>query len=140
MVLFAMWIYRANYNARQLGAQGMKFSPGWSVGYYFIPLFNLWRPYQAMKEIWKASKNPQSWEREKRGAILPWWWFSWLITCMLGQASFRAALRAKETEQLLLSTSITIASDIVDIIATIIALILVKQIHEMQMFHVQHHI
>ncbi len=58
IILFAMWIYRANFNARQLGAKNMKFTPGWSVGYYFIPFLNLWRPYQAMKEIWKASKNP----------------------------------------------------------------------------------
>lgn len=58
IILFAMWIYRANFNARSLGAQKMKFTPGWSVGYYFIPFLNLWRPYQAMKEIWKASKTP----------------------------------------------------------------------------------
>jgi len=57
-ILFLMWIYRANSNARQLGAQGMKFSPGWSVGFYFIPILWFWKPYQAMKEIWQASKAP----------------------------------------------------------------------------------
>lgn len=61
IILFVKWIYRASFNARALGAQNMKFTPGWSVGYYFIPFLNLWRPYQAMKEIWKASKNPTSW-------------------------------------------------------------------------------
>jgi len=35
IILFAMWIYRANFNVRQLGAENMKFTPGWSVGYYF---------------------------------------------------------------------------------------------------------
>src|SRR5262252_6530079 len=33
-VLLCIWTYRANYNARQLGAPDMQFSPGWSVGWY----------------------------------------------------------------------------------------------------------
>jgi len=27
-IVFLCWIYRANHNARQLGAAGMRFSPG----------------------------------------------------------------------------------------------------------------
>ena len=38
VVLFCCWIYRANCNARALGAQGMSFTPGWSVGWFFIPI------------------------------------------------------------------------------------------------------
>jgi hypothetical protein len=140
IILFAMWIYRANFNARSLGAQNMKFTPGWSVGYYFIPFLNLWRPYQAMKEIWKASKNPTSWEGEERGAILPWWWFFFLIASMFGNASFRTTMSAKEIHELITSTGITIASDVVSIPATIIALVLVGKIYEMQMSHVQNRI
>jgi len=140
IILFAMWIYRANFNARSLGAQNMKFTPGWSVGYYFIPFINLWRPYQAMKEIWKASKNPTAWEGEERGAILPWWWFFFLIAGMFGNASLRTSMRAKEIHELITSTGITIASDLVSIPATIIALVLVRKIYEMQMSHVQRRI
>ena len=58
IVLFCIWIYRANYNARQLGATDMQFSPGWAVGWNFIPIANLWKPYQAMREIWQASADP----------------------------------------------------------------------------------
>lgn len=79
IILFSMWIYRSNFNARQLGARGMKFSPGWSVGYYFIPILWFWKPYQAMKEIWRASRAPASWESVTRGAVLPWWWFFFLF-------------------------------------------------------------
>lgn len=140
IILFAMWIYRANFNARALGAQNMKFTPGWSVGYYFIPILWFWKPYQAMKEIWRASKAPTSWESVARGAVLPWWWFFFLISAMVGNASFRTALRAKEIDELLTNTVITIASDVVSIPATIIALVLVRQIYEMQMSHVQYRI
>ena len=140
MILFAKWIYRANFNVRQLGAQGMKFSPGWAVGFYFIPILLLWKPYQAMKEIWQASKNPTSWATVERGSILPWWWFFFLVAGMLGQATLRTSLRAKEINGLIESTGVAMASDLVSIPATIIALVLVKQIYEMQMSHVQRRI
>ncbi len=135
IIVFAMWIHRANFNSRALGAQDMKFTPGWSVGYYFIPFLNLWRPYQAMKEIWKTSKNPIAWEGEERGAILPWWWFFYLVAGMFGNASFRTSMRAKEVHELITATGITIVSDIVSIPATIIAIALVGRIYKMQMSH-----
>jgi hypothetical protein len=82
------WIYRANSNARALGAASMRFTPGWAVGWYFIPIFNLWKPYQAMKEIWRASANPPDWQSQGRSPLLPWWWFLWIVTILLSQAFF----------------------------------------------------
>jgi hypothetical protein len=58
VVIWMVWIHRANSNCRALGAQGMRFTPGWAVGYHFIPFVNLVMPYNAMAEIWRASANP----------------------------------------------------------------------------------
>ena len=58
----------------------------------------------------------------------------------LGNAALRTTFRAKEIDDFLVSTGIAIASDAVHIPATIIALILVRQIYEMQMSHVQYRI
>ena len=69
------WIYRANYNCRQLGAKDMTHTPGSAIGYFFIPVVNLWEPYLVMKEIWKASVNPKSWKSVDVPAIFGWWWF-----------------------------------------------------------------
>jgi len=133
VVLFAIWIYRAGYNARQLGATGMQFSPGWAVGWYFIPFLNLWKPYQAMKEIWKASASPARWQDEPRGPILPLWWGFFLLSNFLNNASFRFSLLAKEVPQLTAADIVASASDAVDIVASLIALALVRQIYRMQM-------
>ena len=59
-VLMLKWIYRSNYNARQLGAQDMQFSPGWSVGWFFVPVLQLWKPFQVVKELFQASKAPHA--------------------------------------------------------------------------------
>ena len=139
-ILFVMWIHRANFNARQLGAQGMQFSPGWSIGYYFIPILWFWKPYQAMREIWQASKEPASWATVQRGSILPWWWFFFLGDCILGQVASRLSSKVKEINGLIIYTGILIASDLVSVLAAIFALVLVKQVYEMQMSHVQQRI
>jgi hypothetical protein len=135
IVVFCIWIHRANYNARQLGAADMKFTPGWAIGWYFIPIMNLWKPYQAMKEIWKASANPTHWQDTPRGSILPLWWTFFLISNFLGNASLRLSLRANTLPELITAGSISIANDVVDIIASLLALTLVRQIHRMQMSH-----
>ena len=56
VVVFCMWVYRANKNSHGFGARGMKFSPGWAVGWYFIPFLCLWKPFQSMREMWQVSQ------------------------------------------------------------------------------------
>lgn len=79
-ILVLTWIYRANHNARQLGAADMRFTPGWAVGWYFIPIAWFWKPYQAMTEIWRASVNPSDWRAVPVLPLLRWWWGLWIVT------------------------------------------------------------
>jgi hypothetical protein len=95
-IFFGMWIYRANWNARAPGAKNMEFTPGWSVGWYFIPFANLVKPFQAMREIWQASQAPQfeDWRQAPSSALLPFWWFLWIANGILGQVALRLSLQA----------------------------------------------
>jgi heme/copper-type cytochrome/quinol oxidase subunit 2 len=127
-IVFLKWIYRANSNCHGFGAQNMKFSPGWSVGYYFIPFLNLYRPYQAMKEIWKVSKNPADWENEPGSPLLGWWWALWIISGILGQLSFRMSLRADTVGSLKESTIISIVSGLFDIPLCLVGVSMVSAI------------
>jgi hypothetical protein len=134
-ILIMKWIYRANYNARQLGAKDMTFTPGWSVGWYFIPIFTLWKPYQAMKEIWKASINPDNWNEVTASPILSWWWFFWLTNKFLGQAVIRMSLRAKEIPELKAVNLAYQASDVVSIVLALVTMALVNGIYQAQVAH-----
>jgi hypothetical protein len=136
-IVFLRWIFRANANARQLGAAGMRFTPGWSIGWYFIPFANLWKPYQAMKEIWLASAAPARWQDYPRGAILPWWWFCFLMSEVTGNISFRLAREAKGIPMLMTADGMIIVADAASIALSLVALVLVGQIYRMQMSHVR---
>ena len=137
VVIFSCWIVRANKNVRALGAGGLRITPGWAVGYFFVPIVNLWRPYQAMSDLWRASRNPGSWVATAAGAILPAWWTLWLAANILGQASFRASMAAKTLEAVQVATYLQAASQVADIPLCLVAMALVAQIASAQEAHAQ---
>lgn len=132
-IFFLKWIYRANYNARQLGASGLKFSPGWSVGYYFIPIVNLWKPYQAMNEIWKASSNPNNWTIEPDSWLLGIWWILWVGSKFVGRAVSSFASKADSIKELINSSVYQIITETIDMALCVVAISLVTKIYDMQM-------
>lgn len=101
VVLFLRWIHRAHRNLPALGARNLRFSSGWAVGYWFIPIISLFRPYQVIKEISKASDpsidsaDASSWQNAAPSPVIGWWWAFWLISNFVGQASFRFSAQAK---------------------------------------------
>ncbi len=70
-----MWIYRAHDNLTQFGLTGLEFTPGWSVGWFFVPFANLVKPYEAMRELWSRSLS----NRLHAAALLPLWWGCFLV-------------------------------------------------------------
>jgi hypothetical protein len=131
-IIFLMWTYRANLNCRGFGATDMKFTPGWSIGWYFIPIFNLVRPYQAMKEIWKVSSNPRNWQTQQESAVLNWWWSLWLISGFLAWMVFRMCMNVNSLSSLRAATTASIVYSIVEIPLTIVTVTLVSRIIEKQ--------
>ncbi|TDU63088.1 uncharacterized protein DUF4339 [Prosthecobacter fusiformis] len=131
-ITFLKWIYRANVNCRGFGAQNMEFTPGWSVGWYFIPFLNLVRPFQAMKEIWKVSTDPQRWQMQQSAGILTLWWTLWILSNITGQITFRTSMAVNDLPSLEVATSASIASNLVDVPLTLVAITLVSRIYKKQ--------
>lgn len=114
VVMISMWLYRAAKNARSIRPQ-METSPGWAVGWYFIPVANLWKPYQAMAEIWRISCAPDRWRSAETPAAMKGWWAAWLASNIISNVSNRLANTAT-TDQAF------IASDVVAIIVSLISI------------------
>ena len=81
MVMFVVWFYRARVNAEGHGWPQRR-SPGWAIAAWFVPVVNLWFPFQIMADIWRAGlPGPQRANR----AILPGIWWACLLAffCLL---------------------------------------------------------
>ena len=86
IVFFLIWEYRAFSNLSALKAQNLEFSPGWAVGWWFVPFANLVKPFQAMRELWNES-DPEydadlGFLSGSVGAptIMGFWWAFWLLS------------------------------------------------------------
>lgn len=86
IVLICRFTYRAMNNLR-LSGEDTDMSPGWAVGWYFIPFAMLWMPYKGMSEIWDRSNLRAG--RDVSGKHLGWWWAFWVAGSLLSNLSIR---------------------------------------------------
>jgi hypothetical protein len=133
MIVFSQWIYRVATNARALSMHKFEVSPRMAVASNFIPVVNLWLPYRAMSEIWRASRNPSSWRGDAAGAFLGLWWALWLVSCVLGNISVRINAGPETAEDIRRSTQLALVWGALDIASVVMALFLVIRLTAYQM-------
>lgn len=89
----AVWIHRAHANLREAGLAELAYSPGWTVGSYFVPLANLVIPFRAMRELHNRSHGEDQWQAHASVADVSSWWSCHLAAIgVLTVASFVAIL------------------------------------------------
>lgn len=131
-VLFLMWKHRASKNLAALGVSNQRFSPRWAVAYYFIPILNLFRPYQAMEEIYLRSRIDTA--STPSYSIVTAWWCLWLISWIIGGALLSQFLNLRENDidaHIALNYAI-IVGDFLTIVTGILVFVVVRRITENQ--------
>lgn len=93
VVTLLAWMYRAYANLSALDATGLNHSPGWAIGWWFIPFANLVMPYQIMKEIFVEStsefdpKNDFFTPTDWNPLEVLFWWLAFIISQVLYRIS-----------------------------------------------------
>ena len=134
VVAFLMWMHRAHRNLPALGAKYLRFSPRWAVGGWFVPILNLFRPYQVMAEIWRESEPPRDsslpghLSYASSSAIVGWWWALYLAMSFIGHASFRMSLRTESLDEMLISSWIDLVLAAVCLPAALLAIAVARGI------------
>ena len=130
VVVFCMWVHRSNANARALGAEGMEFTPGWSVGWFFIPIMNLFKPYQAVREIYRASdpeRGPRDWPLSGNSGAVRLWWTLWIVTNIIDNVESRMG-QADDPEMLLVSCWVGVVGSALGILLCLVVANVVRSI------------
>jgi hypothetical protein len=81
-ILVGMWIYRANANAHSFSSD-MSITPGWSIGWFFVPFACLVMPYRGVQETWRESHERAGRFEEVDSSLLGWWWGLWIASNIL---------------------------------------------------------
>ncbi len=141
-ILFIMWFHRVHRNLPALGAMHLKYSPGWTMGSWFVPIMNLFRPYQVMVEVWHGSLPEQNSNKTfvdhiDRGshALVGWWWAAYIIMGIFDQISTRITMAADTVQSLIVADWAIIIASTITIPAALLAISLVKKIDRNQELH-----
>ena len=139
VVAVCLWIHRASENLRSLGVAAQRFSPGWAVGWWFIPIMHLFRPYQVVKELWEASYLEDAYADPIRrsssiptSSLLGWWWGAWIIGGIIGNVVLRGWFNAETAGELKLADQISLFSDALTFVTGLLFFALLHQITTMQ--------
>jgi hypothetical protein len=130
-LFFCLWLHRAAKNLPALGRGGMQFTPGWSVGWFFIPFANLVKPLAAVSELWKASdpdqdpREPYGWLGSPTTGLLPLWWAAWIGSSILGNISGRI-------DDSSTAGAVGLAGSIVSVIAAVLCIVVMRGISSRQ--------
>lgn len=136
VVVFLMWQYRVRKNADDIGTTGLRFSPGWVVGWWFVPIMNFFRPYQMMKELWQSNYHNVYEHSESRNlevsGLLGWWWGLFLIGGFFGNIAGGTYLRSDDIDTLIIGDWFDIGSSVILIVAAVFAIVLIREISDFQ--------
>jgi hypothetical protein len=129
-VFFLIWIYRAHANLPWLGSRNLQYSPAWAIGGFFIPFVNLVLPFLVVREIWKASDpkrmDGHSWKDSQLSLLVLWWWILFLVAGIAPLVVSIALGCADGRADLLNWTWVYLVSDVLDIPAAILSILVVR--------------
>jgi len=129
-VFFLRWFKTAYHNLGQ--KTDLRRTSGWAIGSWFIPLGNLFIPYEIMKELYVETREYL--EGKNCEVIAPlktryvgWWWALWITCSVVGYATaMPLIIETKGIEKVILATQISMAFHIIRIPLCLITIKVIK--------------
>lgn len=134
VIPFLMWFNRSYRNLLAFGATDLRYgrSPNWAWISFFIPLLNIIRPFQNAQEIWTNTQSALSSQMPDRQWVVQQWWASYMAMNLLAQIAVRALRNTKTLDDLFNLNAVMLVSDIVVMIASVLAIVFLQRLTERQ--------
>jgi Protein kinase domain/Domain of unknown function (DUF4328) len=147
-LMFLLWFRRAYWNLLALGAGRLRYTGGWAVWGWLVPLLSLVRPKQLLNDIWRASDpalpvgQPEAWRRRPVPSVLTWWWLVFLASVVaraVTTESFHAlaqvmtfGLLGRAIDLIRPTSGVQALADLLTAAAALLALRVVRMVTERQ--------
>jgi len=135
-ITFIQWFRRAYFNLH-LRVNHLSQTEGWAAGCWFVPIVNLFKPYQIMKELFQEThlflKRNEVHTREHLSiASLGLWWTFWIIDRFVGQFVFKYSMKADTIDELTTSTIAQLISNGIGIVLAIITINIITEYSKLE--------
>jgi hypothetical protein len=115
------WLYRAYANLRAMGLR-TESSPGATIGWWFVPFANLWKPYQLVRET--AEKSGAG-----GGGLVGWWWACWIASGVISYlGNFGSRMPDPDLQTLIASTWADMAADVCTLAAGALLIAIISKV------------
>ena len=136
-VAFLAWLFQARVNLRAFGIRRPSYSRGWVVWGFLVPVVNLFRPYQVIREVWQASARKShdafNWRSLPVSKLLPAWWalfVGWGLLELMALLSNTGA--GVNLAKLQLSRGLTTLADVCAAVSAFLACFMVARLSNAQ--------
>ncbi len=134
-IVFIMWFRRAYYNLKHLGLRTTH-SDGWVAGAWFVPILNLFRPYQIMRELYETTdlyiRTRDENHKPNNLIFVGWWWALWILTGVFDRIVNKVIEKSDNAEDLILGANMEIISNILMIPLAICTIKVIKDYLKME--------
>jgi hypothetical protein len=135
-VTFLVWLHRVRVNVRALGVRRLAYGREWTLLGFLVPALNALRPYQVVREIWKASDpstgDPIGWKSVSTPPLLALWWGLFVAYFALeGFSAFTLGV-AVSLPRIQLGHALGLAADVCAAVSASFAYFVVVRISEAQ--------
>jgi len=137
-VVFLVWLWRARQNAVWIHRAEHRLTRGWVTGSWFVPVINLWFPYQVVDDIHRASDPAAPYEAgsttQLRGSrLVAGWWIAWIASNLIvAVATFALDPTMTTAEGFQQYALISTVSTALECLAGVLLIQLVRQISAWQ--------
>ncbi len=124
-IAYFCWVSRTVDNVPPLGGGTPHDSPRWSVGWWFIPVADLWRPFMLVREAWDRLSVPA---RPAGGRIVETWWVTLLGGFFLGKAAQLIESNADDWKTIQIGDVVAVIGLVLYVIAAVFGFLVVREI------------
>jgi hypothetical protein len=125
-VLLVVFLYRAAKNTELWSSQSARWTPGWTIAGWFIPIANLVIPFLVVRDIWRRSFTPPT-EPQTSASVSPllWWWW---VTFVVGYVALLISPSVSTLHSLNVRDGAHIAALVVLLVSAVLLIIWVRRL------------
>jgi hypothetical protein len=135
-VVFLAWFRDAYRSVERSGIKGLRWSAGWAVGWWFVPVLSLARPKSVLNDIWRGSdprlRAGDSLSSEKPPALYAFWWGAWILGAFVAEGAATEFRTATTLSGLSSATEGLMFSDFVSLVAAVLGVAVVYSLSSRQ--------
>jgi hypothetical protein len=124
-IAFLAWLSRTVEITPALGAGTPTDSPRWAIGWWFVPIAFLWKPYQVVRELWDRLATPT---RTTGGLVVIVWWLAWIGQAILGRAANAYRDAAPDLEGIRSALLLLLAAAALSTVAAVCGFFIVREV------------